>query len=189
MDVYPELFAELPPSPSTVLVLPHFTVTGPPRFIADSAGMVSGLTLGTSRGDILKGILEGGTYYLKECVDALPAVGVDIEDFRAVGGGSKSDSWVQLAADILNRPFHRPRVTEAGALGAAIMAATGTGAFSGIDEGARVMVRLEREFLPDPARHAAYAERFERYREMAPLFHDFLRRSRPFPVSGKKENT
>lgn len=177
-DVYPELFRELPSDPSTVLVLPHFTATGPPRFIADSAGVVSGLTLSTSRGDILKGILEGGTYYLRECVDALPAVGIDIADYRAVGGGSRSDAWVQLSADVMDRPFHRPRVTEAGALGAAIMAAAGTGGFSGIDEGARAMVRLEREFLPDRARHAAYEERFARYREMAPLLGDFLRRSR-----------
>jgi xylulokinase len=177
-DVYPELFAELPEGPSSVLVLPHFTVTGPPRFIADSAGVVVGLTLGTARGDILKGIVEGSTYYLKECVDGLPAVGIDVTSYRAVGGGSKSDAWVQLSADVLDRPFLRPRVTEAGALGAAIMAATGTGAFAGLDEGARAMVRTGREFTPDRARHAAYAERFAQYREMEPLLHGFLSRTR-----------
>jgi xylulokinase len=177
-DVYPELFAELPEGPSSVLVLPHFTVTGPPRFVSDSAGLVAGLTLATSRGDILKGVLEGSTYYLKECVDGLPEVGIDIRSYRAVGGGSRSDAWVGLSADIMNRPFHRPRVTEAGALGAAIMAATGTGGFGRIEEGALAMVHLDREFLPDPGRNAAYTERFERYREMEPLFHDFLRRAR-----------
>ena len=72
-DVYPRLFAELPQSPSSVVVLPHFSSTGPPEFISDASGVIAGLHLDTTRGDILKGILEGTTFYLKQCVDAFAA--------------------------------------------------------------------------------------------------------------------
>ncbi len=174
-DIYSELLAEIPAQPSTVMALPHFSPTGPPHFIADSCGLLAGLRLETTRGDILKGILEGVTFYLRECVEALPAAGIEIAGYRAVGGGSKSDAWIQLSADILGRPFVRPHVTEAGALGAAIMAGVGSGAFPSIPAGVEAMVHLERAFEPDPARQKAYDGRFARYAQLWPLLGGYLR--------------
>ncbi len=157
-DVYNALFAEIPPAPSSVLVRPDFTATSP--------GVISGLRLETSRGDILKGILEGTTFDLKEAVEALPPTGIHIADFRVVGGGSKSDAWVQICADILGRPFVRPQVTEAGALGAAIIAGVGCGLFPSFAAGVQAMVRLERTFEPDARRQELYAVRFEEYKQV-----------------------
>jgi xylulokinase len=174
-DVYTDLFAEIPDGPSSIVALPHFTATGPPEFISDSCGVLAGLRLETTRGDILKGILEGTTFYLKEIVDSLPPTGIEIDDYRAVGGGSKSDGWIQLCADILGQPFTRPKVTEAGALGAAIMAGVGSGAFSSFEEGVESMVALERTFEPDLQRHALYQGRFEKYSRLWPLMSDYLR--------------
>jgi xylulokinase len=174
-DIYPDLLAEIPQGPSSVIVLPHFTTTGPPRFVSDSSGVICGLRLETSRGDILKGILEGITFYLKECVDALPGAGIEISDFRAAGGGSKSDAWLQVCADILGRPFIRPAITEAGTLGAAIIAGVGHGIFSSFEEGVESMVRLERTFEPDPRQQQLYADRYEKYTRLWPLMADYLR--------------
>lgn len=174
-DVYADLFSELPEGPSGVVVLPHFTTTGPPEFISDSCGVVAGLRLETSRGDVLKGILEGTTFYLKECVESLPPTGIEIADFRAVGGGSKSDAWIQVCADIMGRPFVRPKITEAGSLGAAIMAGTGRGVFSSFEDGVEAMVSLERTFEPDPQQQKLYESRFEKYRRLWPLMEEYLR--------------
>jgi xylulokinase len=174
-DVYPELFAELPEGPSPVVVLPHFAVTGPPEFITDSCGVVVGLRLETTRGEILKGILEGTVFYLKEIVDSLPPTGITITDYRAVGGGSKSDSWIQLCADIMGRPFTRPKITEAGVLGAAIMAGVGSGVFSSYEAGVETMVEPDRTFEPDVHRHGLYQDRFEKYRQLWPLLREYLR--------------
>ena len=176
-DLYTDLLAEMPAGPSQILALPHFAPTGPPEFISDSSGVLSGLTLETQRGEILKGMLEGTTFYLRECLDSLPAVGMRIERFRAVGGGSKSDAWVQLSADILGRPFERPQVTEAGALGAAILAGTGSGVFESIQAGVERMVRIGRTFEPDPLQVERYGPRYERYREMWPLMKAFFEES------------
>ncbi len=174
-DVYPALFAELPDGPSGLVVLPHFTTTGPPDFVADSSGVIVGLRLETPRGAILKGILEGTTFYLRSMVDRLPATGIAIDDFRAVGGGSKSDAWVQLSADILGRPLTRPVVTEAGALGAAIIAGVGGGQFGAYPEAVEAMVKLERTFVPDMAVHEAYTEWYSAYQNLWPLMQGYLR--------------
>jgi len=174
-DIYRELFAEITPGPGKVLVLPHFDITGPPDFIADSSGVIAGLHLDTSRGEILKGIIESAAYYLKECVDSLPGTGINIAGYRAAGGGSKSDIWIQTSADIFNRPFTRPAITEAGALGAAIIAGVGSGLFSSFQEGVKAMVKIERVFEPEPSRHAAYQEWYHLYCQMWPTFSTFLR--------------
>ncbi len=168
-DIYSILMAEMPNSLSSVLVLPNFAPTGPPEFLTDTCGMFVGLHLDTRRGDILRGILEGIAFYLKTTVDLLPTVEIKIDDYRVVGGGSKSDTWVQVSADIFGRPFTRPRVTEAGALGSAIMAGVGSGVFANFPTGVEAMVRLDRIFEPDQANHARYAARFEEYQQLASL--------------------
>jgi len=174
-DVYATLFSEVPEGPSSVMVLPHFTTTGPPEFISDSCGLIAGLRLETSRGDILKGIIEGTTFYLKECVESLPPTGIEIADFRAVGGGARSDVWIQTCADILGRPLVRPTVTEAGALGAAIIAGVGKGVFPSYEIGVEAMVSVERTFGPDPRKQELYQSRFEKYRRLWPLTEGYLR--------------
>jgi xylulokinase len=174
-ELYADLFAEIPEGPSGVVVLPHFATTGPPEFLSDSCGVIAGLRLETSRGDILKGILEGVTFYLKECVESLPPTGIEITDFRAVGGGSKSDAWIQMSADILGQPFVRPKVPEAGALGAAIIAGVGHGVFPSYRDGVEAMVSLERTFEPDPHKQKLYESQFEQYQRLWPLMADYLR--------------
>jgi xylulokinase len=174
-DIYANLLAEMPETLSSVIVLPHFTQTGTPDFLTDSCGVITGLHLNTTRGDILKGMIEGITLYLKEGVDSLPETGISIQDYRAVGGGSKSDAWIQICADILGRPFARPVNTEAGALGSAMIAGVGSGVFPNYQAGVEAMVKLDRIFEPDPARHERYQARFEEYRRLFPLMRGYLR--------------
>ncbi|MGD2144549.1 MAG: FGGY-family carbohydrate kinase [Anaerolineae bacterium] len=174
-DVYPDLLREMPEGPSGIMVLPHFATTGPPAFISDSCGVIAGLRLETSRGDILKGLLEGTTFYLRECVESLPPTGIEITEFRATGGGSKSDTWVQVCADILGRPFIRPDISEAGALGAAIIAGVGNGTFHSCEEGVEAMVRLGRTFEPDLQQWKRYESWFEKYRQLWPLMGAYVR--------------
>jgi xylulokinase len=174
-DIYAALISEIPVGPSRVMILPHFAVTGPPQFIADSCGLMAGLQLGTSRGDILKGILEGTTFYMRDCLESLPATGIEITDLRAAGGGSRSDAWIQICADILGRPFVRPKISEAGVLGAAILAGTGSGIFPSLAAGVEAMVKLERTFEPNLKMHTLYQSRFEKYKRLWPLMKDYLR--------------
>ncbi|MGD0724275.1 MAG: FGGY family carbohydrate kinase [Spirochaetia bacterium] len=174
-DVYADLISEIPAGPSSVFVLPHFTVTGPPEFVTDSSGVIVGLKLDTTRGDILKGIMEGVVFYHKTVVDSVAEAGIALQELRAVGGGSKSDAWLQISADILGMPVVRAKVAEAGCLGAAILAGTGIGAFASLAEGVAAMVSLGERFEPEPDRQRVYRERHGRYRELWPLMKDYLR--------------
>jgi xylulokinase len=173
-NIYEQLIAEMPAAPSSVFVLPHFAPTGPPEFITDSCGVIVGLQLETTRGDILKGVIEGTAYYLKEIVDSLPPTGINIQEYRATGGGAQSDRWVQTIADIMDQPVIRPQNTEAGALGAAIIAGVGSQTFSSYQEGVEAMVRLDRTFEPDLSMHRRYQQRFEKYRQLGPLMRSYL---------------
>lgn len=174
-DLYAALLAEMPGDLSRIMVLPHFAITGPPDFIADSCGVMAGLRLETSRGEILKGLIEAMTFYIRETFETLPGAGIQVTDCRTVGGGSKSDIWIQISADILGRPFVRPKIKEAGVLGAAILAGVGCGVFSTLEAGVETMVELDRTFDPDPKKQVLYDERFAKYQRLWPLMGDYLR--------------
>ena len=163
-DIYDLLIAETPPGPSTVTVLPAFTMTGPPEFLPGGRGGMFGLSLETTRGDILKGIMESTVFYHKELLDALPRTGIAMDDLRAVGGGSRSDTWLQLCADIWDKPVIRARVGEAGCLGAAIVAGLGLGRFSSLEQGVEAMVGFGERFEPRRDSVRRYNEKFQEYR-------------------------
>ncbi len=165
--LYDRLFSELPDGPGPLLVLPHFTPLGPPDYTQDSSGVILGLRTSSTRADILKGIVEGNAFLHKESVDRLASVGISIDGFTAVGGGSRSDAAVQMCADILDRPAARPFVTEAGALGAGILAGLGSGVYSSAEEAAGRIVRIERRFEPNPPTAARYREIFGKYLELS----------------------
>ncbi len=168
-DVYDLLLADMPADPTNLMVLPHFAPTGPPYFQDDVTGLIAGLTLNTSRGEFIKGLLEGVTYYFRDGLDRLAQAGITIDEFRMTGGGARSDQWLQIKADILGKPLTRPRVTEATALGAAMLAGLGTGVYASAADAIQTLVQIDRVFEPDAQRHALYEERFSRYGQLYPF--------------------
>jgi xylulokinase len=175
-DVYARLNRELPEEPTRLLVLPHFETPVSPRLIPDSAGAIAGLRTSTTRGEILKAILECETLYFADSLAALRRMGVETAEFVASGGGAKSDAWLQIKADIFGVPFVRPRIREASALGAAMLAGLATGVFAHAADAVRCCVARERVFEPDPRRHALYREKQELYRELHPALRGILGR-------------
>lgn len=167
MGIYDLLLAEMPEVPSSVLVLPHFTTTGPPSFLSDTSGVLSGLRLETTRGEILKGIIECSTYYLRQIFEQIPREIIPMDEFIAAGGGSQSQCWLQLSADILGKPFTRLLSHEAGALGAAILAGHGVGLFSSLSAGVEQMVKRGETIYPRPEWQARYEPNYARYRDLA----------------------
>jgi xylulokinase len=176
-DIYDALSAEMPDGPTSLLTLPHFETTGPPRFAADSAGVILGLRTATTRGEILKSIMESVTFYLAENVEALGRMGIGLTELIATGGGAKSDAWLQIKADIFGLPLIRPRITEASTLGAAMLAGLATSIFATPAEAVDRFVARRRTFEPDPARHAAYQHRLAEYRKLYPALRELLRSS------------
>ena len=168
VDAYDLVLGTAPAGPSGLLVLPHFAGAGTPIFDTASRGAVLGLTFGTTRSDLARGIVEGLTYELRLNLDLLRSGGVPIDVLRAIGGGARSSYWLQLKADITGIPVVTPRVTEAAALGAALLAGAGAGCFPSAAEAAQRFLVLSRTFTPEPARHAEYTRLYELYREVYP---------------------
>jgi len=173
-DIYDALAAEMPEGPTRLLTLPYFEPTGAPHFIADASGVIAGLKMTTTRGEILKSIMESATFYFVESLDALKSIGIDTSSFVATGGGAKSDAWLQIKADVFGVPFIRPRITECGILGAAILAGVSTGVFKDPEEGIAQFVEHDRVFEPDQQRHRIYRELHGRYQRLYPAVKDLL---------------
>jgi len=163
---YETLHDELSPDPTRLLVLPHFDT--PPHHSPDTAGVIVGLRTRTTRGDILKAILECTALYFVEGIAAMRRLGMDTTGFIASGGGARSDQGLQIRADVFGIPIVRPRITEAGLLGAAMLAGISTGAFNCAKEAAEIFVHNDRTFDPDPARHSLYREKHALYRQLYP---------------------
>ncbi len=166
-DAYGLLLEQVPEEPSSLLVLPYWTPSGTPYFDPSTPGAIVGLRLSTTRGELLRGLLEGVALEMRLNLEILEGAGCQVRELRAIGGGAKSRSWTALKADVLGRPVTRLDVTEAGCLGAAMLAAS---AHSGtpVAELAKSWVRPLETLEPDPDRAAGYAARLEQYRRLYP---------------------
>lgn len=163
---YDTLFGEVPDETNDIIVIPRFGPTGPPDFLKTCAGTITNLSLEHGRGEILKAMLEGIIFYIKDFFsdpEAISAYGIN--KFIANGGGSKSLTWLQLTADILNRPVVRNKVTEAGSLGAAILAGTASELFVSLEDGVNKMVKPDIEIKPDPIKVEFYDRKFKNYKQ------------------------
>ena len=176
-DVYDLILKDLPEGPTGVYVLPHFVGTGTPYMDPDSKGTITGLTLGTTREQFVKALIEGITYELRLNLTTLEeAAGVKINRLRAVGGGARSRMWLQLKADITGKEVVSLAVSECGCLGAAILAGVGIGEYSSVDEAVELLVSEVDLFEPDPNMHEQYTERFAIYPELYPALKELIHR-------------
>jgi xylulokinase len=168
ISLYRTLLDEMPAEPTPLLALP-------PLFDPEaSPGALLGLTLETERGELVKGMLEGTLMHLARGMEQLERSGIAIERCRATGGGARSEGWVQLCADVLDRPVERTRTEHAAPLGAALLAGVGSGLFSDATQAAEALVQVERSFAPHARRTRIYAERLALYRELRTLLQEPL---------------
>lgn len=165
---YDLLTAEANLGQSGLLLLPHFIGSGTPYLNPESRGALIGLSLATEPGDILAAILEGTTFELKVNLEAFEKAGITIREMRAVGGGARSDRWLQLKADITGKPIVRLEVTEAGCLGAAVLAGVAAGVYASGPEALRAVVKLGKTFDPSPITTRMYEEPYAIYKQLYP---------------------
>ena len=157
VDAYNLLLRDAPAGPTGLLFLPHFAGSGTPVLDVESKGAILGLTFATTKAELAKAALEGLTFELRMNLDLLRSAGVEIAELHAVGGGARSDLWLQLKADICNVPLRVPRVTDAACLGAALLAGVGAGSYPDFATAVARTVQWRRRFEPDPERVEAYA--------------------------------
>jgi len=144
-------------------VLPHFSGTATPTFNPHARGAINGLTLAHSRLHIARAIMESCACLLQELLDIVVAHDFSIRSIRSLGGASRSDVWLQIKADLLGMPLERPACSDAASLGAAVLAAIGTGQFKSVAAGAEEWYRTDRVFEPDESMYEVYRQVYARY--------------------------
>jgi xylulokinase len=166
--------AAVPPGAAGLTFLPCLMGAMTPTWNEAARGVFSGFTLAHSRGHFARAILEGSAYAVRDITDRMQASGLPLQELRVVGGGARSPLWNQIKADVTGLPVAVPHTIETTALGAALLAAVGSGAFDSLAEASQRAVRIRERFEPQPAAQTAYAEAYARYRDtyftLLPLF-------------------
>jgi xylulokinase len=145
-------------------VLPHFDGMVSPVPNAASRGAMLNLGLNHTQGDMFRAVLESIAFSLRENIGCMQANGLDLATVRSIGGGAKSDLWMQIKADVTGMQLERPRITESATLGAAMLAAVGAGEYATAAECNTAFYRAGRLFSPDQRRHELYTQPYEQYR-------------------------
>ncbi len=118
-----------------VYLVPAFVGLGSPHWDSQARGMLSGITQGTGRAEIVRATLEGIAYQVRELIEAMEAdSGEPLKELRVDGGASANNFLLQFQADILGKRIVRPADVETTALGAAYLAGLATGFFKSLDE-------------------------------------------------------
>jgi len=172
-DSYDLLLKDLPDNPTSIMVLPHFTSTGTPYFNPSPVGAIIGLNLNTDKRHIIKAILEGLTYEIKLNLELLKKAGIEITNIRAFGGGARNSAWMQIKADILNVPITSLEVTEAGCLGAAMLAAKAIGDITSLEDCTKTWVKPNATYEPSLKDVLQYQESFEIYSKLYDVINPF----------------
>lgn len=168
IDVYDILMEQASDKPSPLLLLPHFSGSGTPELDTKSKGAILGFSLSTEKGDLIKAILEGVSLEIKHNIDLIEDAGIVINEIRAIGGGAKSEKWLQLKADVFGKKVVSLDVSEGVCLGAAILAGTAIGKYSSIESAVDKLVKPKKEYFPRPSLKEFYDERLELYRQIYP---------------------
>ncbi len=173
-----ELFAEaaaVPAGAGGVTFLPYLAGERAPVFDDAARGAFSGLALEHGRGHLVRAVLEGAAYAMRSVAEPLAAAGAPVLELRLAGRTTPGDVWGQIKADVLGVPVAIPVVGETAVLGAAILAAAGSGAASGLVEAVGAMTAVARRLAPNPAHRATHDVGYEAYRALYPALRGALR--------------
>jgi xylulokinase len=161
--------ATVPPGSAGLTFLPALAGSTTPRWDEHARGAFSGLALGHERAHLGRALLEGCTFGLRDLVERLAELGLgsDDDEIRVVGGGARSETWLQMKADATGRVVRVLDAPEATALGAAYLAGTAAGVFTDLDDAiARGTVLDPRAYEPDVTVRSAYDDAYARYRAL-----------------------
>jgi xylulokinase len=160
-----ELAASAPPGANGLLMLPYFAGERTPLHDPDARGVIAGLTLGTTRADLYRALLEAVGYGIRHNIDAMRAEGITAQRILAVGGGTQNPLWMQMVSSSAGVEQHIPRQQIGAAYGDAMLAAVGVGVFPSTAAAAK-WVESERVVRPDETMRAVYEQYYPHYRAL-----------------------
>jgi len=152
--------------------LPYLAGERTPHADPDARGSFTGLSLRHERGALVRSVLEGVAYGLRDSLDLLRELGVAPERARVSGGGARSELWLRIIASVLELPLERPVVEEGAAYGAALLGGVAGGLWPDVEAAVAACVHVRGVVEPDPAWIGAYADGREGFRALYPAVRD-----------------
>jgi xylulokinase len=135
------------------------------------AGWV-GITARTTRPMMIRSLLEGVTYGMRDAIEIMRQMGIPISQVRASGGGARSDFWQQLQADIYKAPLVLTNSSEGGAYGVAILAGVGTGVWKSVEEACKASIKQTKKVSPKKKSSDLYDRCYTEYGKLYPALKD-----------------
>jgi xylulokinase len=148
--------AQVPIGANRLLYLPYLMGERTPHLDSNARGAFIGLSAIHTRRDMLRAVMEGVTYSLRDSLTIFEELHMHMDSMMACGGGGSSPLWRQMLADVLGCPVKTAVSAEGGALGAALLAGVGTGVYASVPEACDAVIRVNSEQRP-------IAENTERY--------------------------
>lgn len=149
-----------------LIYLPYLMGERTPHLDPDCRGVFFGLSAKHEKRDMIRSIMEGVAYSLKNCLDIIQDMGVEINEVRASGGGGKSKLWRQIQADLFGRDISTVNSSEGPAFGAALLAGVGSGLYSSVEEACDATVKVVTTQSYDQANHQAYGKYYSLYNKL-----------------------
>ena len=168
---YDDLIAEAadtPPGADGLTFLPYLTGERTPHADSNARGVFASMHTGHQRGHLVRAVLEGVVFALRDSLELMRGLGVDAGEAVAVGGGARSAVWRQMQADVLGVPVVTVAPSGGAPYGAAVLAAVGSGEFASVKDACRAWLTPLDRMEPNPEIADAYGEAYERYRSLYP---------------------
>jgi xylulokinase len=158
--------ASAPAGAEGLFFLPYLSGERCPHPDPCARGAWIGLTTRTNRDMMIRALLEGVTFGMRDALQIMQEMGIPIREVRASGGGARSDFWRHLQADIYRQPIVLTNAAEGPAYGVAILAGVGTGAWASVEEACRAAITQTEKVQPNAQSSAFYDRYYNVYRKL-----------------------
>lgn len=160
-----------PPGSDGVLWAPYLMGERTPHLDPEARAALIGLTAGHTRSHMVRAILEGVAFSLRDTLSIFAELRVPVRQIRLGGGGARSALWAQIQADVYGRSVSRVEAEEGAAYGAALLAGVAAGAWPSVAEACDAVVRIAEEVHPDADAAKVLDRQYARYRRIYPALH------------------
>lgn len=152
-----------PPGAEGLLFLPYLSGERTPHLDPLARGAFVGLTMRHTLGHLVRAVLEGVTFSLRDGLSIMDDLGLQITEVRAIGGGARSPLWCQIQADVFRRPITHLVAEEGPAYGAALLAGVGAQVFPDVGTAVATAVRTRATVIPRQEHYATYERVYAAY--------------------------
>lgn len=170
-DAYERLCSEAAKVPAGALGLlwaPYLMGERTPHLDPEARAALVGLTAGHTRAHVVRAILEGVAFSLRDTLTVFEEMKVPVESIRLGGGGARSPLWRQIQAEIYGKTVEVAAAEEGAAYGAALLAGVGGGAWPSVDAACEAVIKIASRLEPDPATVKYMDARYREYRKLYP---------------------